>query len=78
VSKVIRIEAKAGGEGRLFGSVTAADIVEAVQAQTLVELDRRRLALPESIKSLGAHEVPVKLHADVEFRITVEVVPQGR
>jgi large subunit ribosomal protein L9 len=78
VSTVIRVQAKAGGEGRLFGSVTAADIVEAVQAQAGVELDRRRLALPESIKSLGTHEVPVKLHTDVEFRITVEVVAQGR
>ena len=78
VPKVIRIPAKAGGEGRLFGSVTAADVVEAVQAQAGVELDRRRLQLPEPIKSLGTHEVPVKLHAEVEFRITVEVVVQGR
>jgi large subunit ribosomal protein L9 len=78
VPKVIRIPAKAGAEGRLFGSVTAADVVDAVQAQAGVELDRRRLVLPDSIKSLGMHEVPVKLHADVEFRITLEVVSQGR
>ena len=78
VPKVIRIPAKAGAEGRLFGSVTASDVVEAVQAQAGVELDRRRLQLAEPIKSLGTHEVPVKLHADVEFRITVEVVVQGR
>ena len=78
VPKVIRIPAKAGAEGRLFGSVTASDVVEAVQAQAGVELDRRRLQLAEPIKSLGTHEVPVKLHTDVEFRITVEVVVQGR
>jgi large subunit ribosomal protein L9 len=78
VPSVIRIPMKAGAEGRLFGSVTAADVVEAVHAQAGVELDRRRLHLAEPIKSLGTHEVPVKLHADVEFQITVEVVAQGR
>ena len=76
VPTVIRVPARAGAEGRLFGSVTSADVVEAVKAQTGVDLDRRRLHLDESIKSLGSHEVPVKLHADVEFRITVEVVPE--
>lgn len=78
VATVIRIPAKAGAEGRLFGSVTSADVVEAVQAQAGVELDRRRLHLAEPIKSLGTHQVPVKLHADVEFLVTVEVVGQGR
>jgi large subunit ribosomal protein L9 len=78
VATVIRIPAKAGAEGRLFGSVTSADVVEAVQAQAGVELDRRRLHLTEPIKSLGTHQVPVKLHADVEFLVTVEVVGQGR
>ncbi|MDQ1370819.1 MAG: large subunit ribosomal protein, partial [Acidimicrobiaceae bacterium] len=39
-----------------------------------IELDRRRLHLEEPIRSLGTHEVPVKLHTDVEFRITIEVV----
>jgi large subunit ribosomal protein L9 len=78
VATVIRIPAKAGAEGRLFGSVTAADVVDAVQAQAGVELDRRRLHLADPIKSLGTHEVPVKLHTDVEFLVTVEVVAQGR
>jgi len=74
VPAIIRISARAGSEGRLFGSVTAADVVDAVAKQTKVELDRRRLHLDEPIRSLGTHEVPVKLHSDVEFRITVEVV----
>lgn len=74
VPLVIRIPAKAGREGRLFGSVTAADVAEAVTAQSGVELDRRRLHIEEPIKALGSHEVPVKLHADVEFRLNVEVV----
>jgi len=75
VPTVIRIPARAGAEGKLFGSVTAADVVEAVATQTRVELDRRRLHLEEPIRSIGTHEVPVKLHSDVEFRITIEVVP---
>ncbi len=74
VPAVIRITAKAGSEGRLFGSVTASDIAEAVAAQTDVVLDRRRLHLEEPIKSLGTHEIPVKLHSEVEFRVTVDVV----
>ena len=74
VPLVIRIPARAGREGRLFGSVTAADVAEAVTAQSGVELDRRRLHIEEPIKALGSHEVPVKLHADVEFRLNVEVV----
>jgi large subunit ribosomal protein L9 len=77
VPAVIRIPARAGTEGRLFGSITAADVVDAVKAQTGIELDRRRLHLDEPIKSLGVHEVPVRLHADVQFRITVEAVAAG-
>ena len=74
VPLVIRIAAKAGREGRLFGSVTAADVAEAVTAQANVELDRRKLHIEEPIRTVGSHEVPVKLHADVEFRLNVEVV----
>lgn len=74
VPLVIRIAAKAGREGRLFGSVTAADVAEAVIAQANVELDRRKLHIEEPIRTVGSHEVPVKLHADVEFRLNVEVV----
>jgi large subunit ribosomal protein L9 len=73
VPRVIRIPARAGADGRLFGSVTAADVVDALAQQAGVELDRRKLRLEDPIKSLGTHEVPVKLHSDVEFRVTVEV-----
>jgi large subunit ribosomal protein L9 len=74
VPLVIRIPARSGSGGRLFGSVTSTDVVDAVANQTKVILDRRRLHLDEPIKTLGIHEIPVKLHADVEFRVTVEVV----
>ena len=71
---VVRIEARAGAEGRLFGSVTAADVAEAVAGQTGVVIDRRRVHLDDPIKSLGVHEVAVRLHTDVEARLSVEVV----
>lgn len=71
---VIRIPARAGSEGRLFGSVTTSDVVAAVHEQAGVDLDRRKLLTDEPIKTLGVHEVGVRLHADVEFRLTVEVV----
>jgi large subunit ribosomal protein L9 len=74
VAVQVRIPARAGTEGRLFGSVTTADIVSAVQQATGIELDRRRVHLDEPIKALGVHEVPVRLHTDVEFAVTVEVV----
>ncbi|HKH88672.1 MAG TPA: 50S ribosomal protein L9 [Acidimicrobiales bacterium] len=77
VPMVIKIPARAGAEGRLFGSVTTNDIVEAVQQQAGVTLDRRRLVTDETIRSIGVHEVGVRLHSEVEFRITVEVVPAG-
>jgi large subunit ribosomal protein L9 len=76
VSKVVTVTAKAGSEGRLFGSVTTADIVTAVEAQTGVVLDRKRVDLAEPIKSLGTHAVPVKLHSDVEFPVTIDVVAE--
>lgn len=76
VPLVIRIPARAGtgDQAKLFGSITTADIAEAVSAQAKIDIDRRKLHLDEPIKTLGTHEVPVKLHSDVEFRVTVEVV----
>lgn len=74
VPRVVTISARAGAEGKLFGSVTTTEIAEAVAAQTGIEIDRRKLHLDEPIKTIGQHLVPAKLHADVEFPITVEVV----
>lgn len=73
VAKTITIKAKSGTEGRLFGSVTAADVAEAVATQTNIQLDRKKLHV-DHIKTTGTFQVSVKLHQDVEFPITVEVV----
>jgi len=75
VAATITLTARAGEEGKLFGSVTSSEIVEAVEAQTGARLDRRHLTLPDAIKSLGTHTAIAKLHSDVQFSITVEVVP---
>ncbi|MGE3621176.1 MAG: 50S ribosomal protein L9 [Acidimicrobiia bacterium] len=74
VPAVITVKARAGSEGRLFGSVTSSDLADAIAEQTGITIDRRRLHLDEPIKALGTHSVPAKLHSDVEFPVTVEVV----
>ena len=73
----LRIPARAGDEGKLFGSVTAADVAEAIAAQAGVEVDRKAVHLDEPIRTVGTHEVRVKLFTDVEPVVTVEVVAQG-
>ena len=73
VPKVIVIEAKAGSEGKLFGSVTSADIADAVKAQTDIEIDRKSIEA-DGIKTVGRHTVTASLHSDVSFPITVDVV----
>ena len=70
----VKITARAGTEGRLFGSVTTTDIAAAVEAQTGAVVDRRKFNLPEPIKSVGTHAVGVHLHAEVDAEVTVEVV----
>jgi len=70
----VTISARAGAEGRLFGSVTTTDVAEAVEAQTGAVLDRRKIHLPEPIKSVGTHVIPIRLHSDVDAELTVEVV----
>ena len=72
VATVINIEMKAGAEGKLFGSVTAADVAEAIEAQTGISIERKQLHI-DHVKALGTHTATAKLHADVEFPITVEV-----
>ncbi|MGK2959100.1 MAG: 50S ribosomal protein L9 [Acidimicrobiales bacterium] len=73
VPKVINIKARAGAGGKLFGSVTTTDVAQAVLAQTGIELDRRKLYIDETIKEAGTYRVAARLHAEVEFPVTVEV-----
>ena len=68
----VTIKAKVGEEGKLFGSVTSMDIVEAMKAQGVV-VDKRKLVLDEPIKRLGDFTITVKLHSDVtaDFKVSV-------
>ena len=69
------IAAQAGDEGRLFGSVGAGDVIEGVKKFTGIELDRKHIELPATIKSIGLHEVQVHLHPQVIFPLTIDVIP---
>jgi large subunit ribosomal protein L9 len=71
----VTIKRKVGEQDKLFGSVTALDIAEALAAQGQ-QVDRRGLHLPEPIKTVGTHEVELRLHREVAARIKVEVVPE--
>jgi len=71
--QMIRIEAKVGEKGRLFGSVTNKEISEALEAQTGVIIDKRRIVLEEPIKTVGEKTVEVKLHPQVSAKLKVEI-----
>ncbi len=71
--RTITIKARAGAEGRLFGSVTSVDVAEAVQKQTGAEIDRRKIDLDEPLKELGGVDLQVRLHPDVVANLHVEV-----
>ena len=73
---VITIEARTGEDERLFGSVTAGNIVESIQKARDLRIDRRRVILEEPIKSLGTHQVTVQVHGDVQANVKVIVVPK--
>lgn len=72
-AKTITIQAKAGNEGRLFGSVTAADVAAALEEQAGVVLDRKHIE-GAPIRTTGSHSVVVRLHADVECSVNLSVV----
>lgn len=75
--KTVKITAKAGDEGRLFGSVTPAMIADAVAEQLGVEIDRKKLDVHAHIKTLGEHVVQLHVYYDVKADLTVKVVAEG-
>lgn len=74
VNHPITIAARAGEGGKLFGSVTTSDVARAIEDQANVILDRRVLNVDEAIKDLGTHTITAKVHTEVQFPITVEVI----
>jgi large subunit ribosomal protein L9 len=71
----VKLQARSGKDGRLFGSVTTADLADAVTAAGGPKLDRRTITLGAPIKALGNHTATVKVHPEVEATVTVQVVP---
>ena len=70
----VRLSARAGSGGRLFGSITTGEVVHAVKSAGGPELDRRRVELPGHIKAVGNYQVQVRLHPEVTARFTLDVV----
>ena len=70
----LSIARRVGEQQTLYGSVTSADIAEALQGRDFA-IDRRKLQLPEPLKTVGEHVVPIKLHRDVTAQLKVKVVP---
>ena len=69
------LAAQAGDEGKLYGSIGVSDVIEGIKKFTGVELDRKAVEIPEPIKAIGLHEVRVRLHPEVEFPVTIDVIP---
>jgi large subunit ribosomal protein L9 len=70
----VKLAVRSGDAGRLFGSVTQADVVEAIKAAEGPVVDKRAVAIASPIKTVGTHKVSVKLHADVQANLDVAVV----
>jgi large subunit ribosomal protein L9 len=73
-SLTVTLPARAGEGGKLFGSVTSADVVGAIAKAGGPKLDKRSVVIKSAIKSVGSHAVQVKVHADVEVNLSVQVV----
>lgn len=73
-SSFVTVSIKAGENGRAFGSVSSKEISKAAQEQLKLDLDKKKLIVPEPLKTFGTHQVGVKLHKDVTAKLAVKVV----
>lgn len=73
---VITFATKAGDNGKLFGSITAKDIADMLEKEHKVQIDKRKIMLPDAIKSLGVYDIELKLHTGVSSTIKVKVINQ--
>ena len=70
----ITVSIKAGEGGKAFGSVSSKEIASAIASQLSLDIDKKKLVLPEPLKTFGVHEVPIKLHKEVTGKLAVKVV----
>lgn len=73
----VTIKGKVGTGSRLYGSITPADIAEALEKQTGMKIDKRKIDLEDPIKSLGTFDIPIRLHRDAVAHLKIEVVGEG-
>jgi large subunit ribosomal protein L9 len=69
------IAAQAGDEGRLYGSVGVADVVEGIRKFTGLQIERKHVELAEPIKAIGLHEITVRFHPEIAVPVTIDVIP---
>ncbi len=73
-SRVV-LAAPAGDEGQLYGSIGVNDVVEGIKKLTGIELDQKSVLMAEPIKAIGLHDIGLHLHPEVEFPLTLDVIP---
>ncbi|MPZ52120.1 MAG: 50S ribosomal protein L9 [Acidimicrobiia bacterium] len=69
------LAAQTGDEGKLYGSISVNDVLTGIQKFTGVELERHQIEISEAIRSIGLHEIRVKLHPEVVFPVTLDIIP---
>ena len=72
-SLIVIIKASSGADGRLYGSVTSKDIAEQLMAQHKIEIDKRKISLPENIKAYGTYDIDVKVYPEISAKLKVTV-----
>jgi len=73
---VLKIGAKAGTNGKIFGSVTNVQIAQALKEQKNIEIERKKIVLEDEVKNLGEYEVKLNLHKDVHTKVKFEVIEE--
>ena len=69
----MKVKASIGEKGRLFGSITAANVAESIVSQLAVEVEKKNLRMPESVKQIGSYSFTVRLHPGIEAEMTLIV-----
>lgn len=75
-AKTINIGAKVGASDKIFGSVTSSQLADAIKNQTGIEVDRKKISMPDEIKTLGSYKAEVELHKDIKPEVQFEVVAE--
>ncbi|MBR6426543.1 MAG: 50S ribosomal protein L9, partial [Clostridia bacterium] len=68
------VKAQAGSNGKIYGSVTSREIADKLKEQTGIDLDKRKISVPDPIKSFGVYELDVKVYPEISAKLTVKVV----